>query len=67
MDAVGMSDQPFHPQGFGQHVEIPVAYVDRCIAEGQQVHDFSNLPPQVLELIERDLTENNKAYAEDKG
>lgn len=47
--AVGMSADPFHPQGFGQHcTAIPGGHLGRRIA-------FEELPEDCQKLVRRDL------------
>lgn len=60
---VGMSENPFHPQGFGQHGEHPTLIdVDKWgfpPAMGRKNHlgkriPFSQLPPDCQKLVLRD-------------
>jgi len=49
--AVGMSEHPFHPQGFGQHcTAVPGRHIGRRIT-------FEELPTDCQRLVLRDLGE----------
>lgn len=48
---VGMSEHPFHPQGFGQHL---TAMVGRHL--GKRIK-FEELPEDCQKLVKRDLQE----------
>lgn len=50
-NSVGMSERPFHPQGFGQH--MPCMFPVRGI--GKRVK-FASLPDDCRRLVERDLS-----------
>jgi len=58
---VGMSENPFHPQGFGQHGESDRGPVDRPVASlGRRNHLgkrilFADLPPDCQRLVVQDL------------
>jgi hypothetical protein len=48
---VGMSEDPFHPQGFGQHsAALPGRHLGKRIA-------FAQLPADCQKLVRRDLGE----------
>ena len=48
-EAVGMSENPFHPQGFGQHcTAMPGKHLGKRIM-------FSSLPDDCQRLVNRDL------------
>lgn len=58
---VGMSENPYHPQGFGQHgeIQIPVGYSSDEIAIefahlGQQIK-ISELPEKAKQLVIQEL------------
>jgi hypothetical protein len=56
---VGMSERPFHPQGFGQHGEMPVgnvAYRGRGGVFKKRIA-FAELPPDCQRLVLQDLAE----------
>ena len=47
---LGMSDKPFHPQGFGQHsAAMPGRHLGKRI-------NLADLPPDCQRAVERDLT-----------
>jgi len=49
-EAVGMNGNPFHPQGFGQHVTaMPGKHLGKRIA-------FADLPEDCRKLVMQDLT-----------
>lgn len=49
--AVGMSKNPFHPQGFGQHTEaIPGSHLGKVIP-------FESLPQDCQAVVKNDLVE----------
>jgi hypothetical protein len=50
-EAVGMSEHPFHPQGFGQHC---TAMTGKHL--GKRIK-FSDLPKDCQKLVNRDLKE----------
>jgi hypothetical protein len=50
---VTMSEQPFHPLGFGQHGEGEQGSFDPC---GSKI-DFSSLSPDCQKLVKRDYAE----------
>ncbi len=57
----GMSAEPFHPQGFGQHgesdrgpVDYPVARLGRRNHLGKRIL-FADLPPDCQRLVVQDL------------
>lgn len=50
---VGMSAAPFHPQGFGQHGEMP-SY--NRAALGKKIR-FLDLPPDCQKLVVQDCTD----------
>jgi len=50
---VGMSANPFHPQGFGQHGELKFRYTRQ---KGEKVINFAELPLDCQKLVKRDLT-----------
>lgn len=57
----GMSENPFHPQGFGQYIgPVDPAWIaettDRRLT-------FEDLPPQVLKCIEMDYREYEEVTA----
>jgi len=61
---VGMSENPFHPQGFGQHGEIfgeypvDISYVVGDFWDGNdEVIPFSDLPKACQELVMQDYKE----------
>ena len=63
---VGMSEFPFHPQGFGQHGEATAGPIDVTDgwppAMGRKNHlgtriPFSKLPPDCKRLVKRDYNE----------
>ena len=48
-ESVGMSTEPFHPQGFGQHGDaMPGRHLGRRIA-------FADLPEDCQKLVQADL------------
>ena len=47
------NDHPFHPQGFGQHGEMPLANVTPEVL-GKPI-PFTALPPDVQEAVQQDL------------
>ena len=49
---VGMSEHPFHPQGFGQHGELDFRYTR---SKGERVLNFADLPPDCQKLVLQDL------------
>jgi hypothetical protein len=49
---VGMSDSPFHPQGFGQHGELRHRYTRQS---GERVLNFAELPKDCQKLVLQDL------------
>ena len=51
---VGMSENPFHPLGFGQHGELPASYLHDC---PDKEITLSDLPPDCQTLVEQDLAE----------
>ncbi len=54
---VGMSAAPFHPQGFGQHGEMPldaVAHKGRGGAFAKRI-GFADLPEDCRRLVRQDL------------
>jgi hypothetical protein len=53
---VGMSAEPFHPQGFGQHGELPSRYTRQS---GEKVLNFAELPDDCRRLVLSDLKEGN--------
>lgn len=56
--AVGMSETPFSPQGFGQHcTAMPGRHLGRRIK-------FEDLPPDCRKLILQDLEDIAKTAAE---
>jgi hypothetical protein len=50
-EGVGMSEHPFHPQGFGQHTEGMLG------SHNGKLIEFSQLPPDAQKLVMRDLGE----------
>ena len=48
------SEDPFHPQGFGQHVEVSRGWVEQQVEEGRQV-SFDDVPEPVQRFILRDI------------
>jgi hypothetical protein len=46
---VGMSEHPYHPQGFGQHTDMKLGrHLGKRIA-------FKSLPPDCQKLVESDM------------
>ena len=59
--ALGMSERPFHPQGFGMHVTASPEYMrDR---ERTTPIDFDDLPPDVQRCIWLDVQHNDEHAA----
>lgn len=59
---VGMSEHPTHPQGFGQHGEMPinaVQYEGRGGAFKKRIR-FADLPADCQKLVRYDIAEMNK-------
>tara|TARA_R100001143_G_scaffold30886_1_gene29988 strand:- start:283 stop:597 length:315 start_codon:yes stop_codon:yes gene_type:complete len=54
---VGMSENPFHPQGFGQHGELDHRYT--VCGTNDKVMDFKELPIKCQELVNQDLGVTN--------
>lgn len=50
---VGMSENPFHPQGFGQHGEMPTRY--SVWGTNDKVIEFETLPINCQALVLQDL------------
>lgn len=51
LPGLAASEQPFHPQGFGQHIEAaPGRHLEKRIA-------FFDLPADVRRFVARELTE----------
>lgn len=50
-DCLGMSEHPFHPQGFGQHTECQVGK-----HLGTEI-SFGNLPPDCQRAVIQDVRE----------
>ena len=50
---VGMSDNPFHPQGFGQHGEMTTRY--SVWGTNDKVIEFETLPINCQVLVLQDL------------
>ena len=50
---VGMSENPFHPQGFGQHGEMPTRY--SVWGTSDKVIEFETLPINCQALVLQDL------------
>jgi len=51
---LGMSAYPFHPQGFGQHGELPHRYTRQS---GERVLRFADLPADCQRLVLQDIVE----------
>lgn len=51
---LGMSELPFHPQGFGQHGELKSRYTR---GPGERVLAFSQLPDDCRRAVLQDLAE----------
>ena len=49
---LGMSQNPFHPQGFGQHGELNHRYTR---GKGEKVINFQDLPEDCRKAVKRDL------------
>ena len=54
---VGMSEAPFHPQGFGQHGELRHRYTRQA---GERCIDFEQLPEACQRLVRQDLRETKE-------
>lgn len=54
---VGMSEHPFHPQGFGQHGEAPSRIDQPSYAHLGKRISFAALPPDCRTLVLRDYAE----------
>lgn len=50
---VGMSEHPYHPQGFGQHFEYP----NHPVQSGGKRISFNDLPPDCKRLVIDDYTD----------
>jgi hypothetical protein len=53
---VGMSENPFHPQGFGQHGELDYRYT--VWGTNDKVIELEDLPIKCQELVNQDLRVN---------
>lgn len=56
---VGMSEHPYHPQGFGQHEEMPLHLVRHGGGLGKRIM-FADLPPDCQKLVRRDIASSKK-------
>ena len=50
---LGMSENPCHPQGFGQHGELDYRY--SVWGTNDKVLDFEDLPTECQQLVKQDL------------
>lgn len=56
-ECVGMSEHPFHPQGFGQHsTAMRGSHLGKVIS-------FDQLPPDCQKLVRRDLADEVQSPA----
>lgn len=61
----GMSENPFHPQGFGQSIELEAHHVAADRYRTKSIR-WSDLPPRVQECIRQDCQPGGLGSLEDE-